>query len=151
MIKKIKDCLIKIIETITYLLLVTVVATVFISVCSRYLFHFPLFWADEIARMSCIWMVMFGSIVGIERNTHFNLDYFYNKFSRKIARVASKITLFFSSIFLIILCWEGIDLCRKILGVKSAGLGIPMYLFYLAMPVGSFLMLIYLFLGNNQK
>jgi len=150
MIKKIKDYLVKIEKIITSLLLLMVIVDVFISVCSRYLFHFPLFWADELARMSFIWMIMFGSVVGVEENTHFRMDYFYNKLPKRAAKIVFAISLFFISAFLIVLCWQGIVLCQNIVGVKSAGLGIPMYIFYLAIPIGAFLMLIQLFLSVNK-
>ena len=116
---------------------------VIVEVIFRYL-GFPLYWSEEIARYSFVWVILFGCIIGIEKNIHFKVDFFTQSLSKKIQKVIFYFSHFVTGVFLFFLAYKGIMLCINAQGVTSPALGIPQYYAYLAIPITSVLMLFHL-------
>jgi tripartite ATP-independent transporter DctM subunit len=55
------------------LLVLAEVAVLLMGVTSRYLFHKPLVWSDELASILFLWLAMLGSIVAFHRGQHMRM------------------------------------------------------------------------------
>ena len=136
--------------SIVLFLLIFLLVVVVTEVIFRYL-DFPLYWSEEIARYTFIWMVMFGCIIGVEKKIHFQVDIIVRSANKKIQRFIFFLSNFVASLFLIFMFYEGISLCIKTKKVTSAALGIPQFYAYLAVPVAALLMLIHLLFQVYEK
>jgi tripartite ATP-independent transporter DctM subunit len=56
------------------ILLMAEVVLIVTSVTARYVFHSPLFWADELASLMFVWLSMLGAVVALYRREHMRLS-----------------------------------------------------------------------------
>src|ERR1700732_2731737 len=49
------------------------IAVLFAGVVSRYVFHRPLTWTDELASILFLWLAMLGSVIALRRGEHMRL------------------------------------------------------------------------------
>ena len=142
-IYKIKDRFLQIEIAIVIFLLLVTFTVVIIEVIFRFL-GFPLYWSEEIARYSFVWLIMFGCIVGIEKKIHFQVDFFAKSLNKKLQKINFYISNLVTGVFLFFWAYKGVLLCINAQGVTSPALGIPQYYAYLAIPVTTALMLFHL-------
>jgi tripartite ATP-independent transporter DctM subunit len=62
-----------IIESIAALLVLAEVVILFSGVVSRYVFHKPLTWSDELASTLFLWLAMFGSVIAVRHGAHMRM------------------------------------------------------------------------------
>ena len=72
----------KIVGTLFYrlggVILLVSIALNFSNVVARYLFSYPIYWADEIVTFLMIWMVMLGAASAAMQNSHLSIDLILN-------------------------------------------------------------------------
>ena len=61
------------VEIPTALLVVVEVIILFAGVVSRYVFHSPLIWSDELASILFLWLAMLGAVVALRRSEHMRM------------------------------------------------------------------------------
>src|SRR5215470_1974874 len=69
------------VEAAAALLVVTEVVILFAGVVSRYVFHRPLLWSDELASILFLWMAMLGAVVALRRGEHMRMTAIVGKVS----------------------------------------------------------------------
>ena len=116
-----------------------------LQVFFRYFLNLPLDWSEEISRLFLIWMTFIGSSVAVKRNEHLMVEMFINKFPPRLRshwlrglRIVSILIL----LMIIVSSFELLDMTRN---QPSAILGFPTSLFFLSLPIGFLLMIVYLF------
>lgn len=117
---------------------------VFIQVVMRYLFNYSIYWSEEVARYIIIWFIFIGSSIAVREKAHATVDLLINYLPQVYKRLFSILAALVSVIFcllIIISSWKTIGNVVEY-GSVTPSLGIPMYIPYLAIPVGSTLMLI---------
>ncbi|MGO9787260.1 MAG: TRAP transporter large permease subunit [Stellaceae bacterium] len=65
--------LIRLTEPVTALLVALEVVILFAGVVSRYVFHSPLTWSDELASILFLWLAMLGAVIALRRSEHMRL------------------------------------------------------------------------------
>src|SRR5512144_1167222 len=61
------------IEGVAALLVVADIVILFAGVVSRYVFHQPILWSDELASILFLWMAMLGAVVALRRGEHMRM------------------------------------------------------------------------------
>ena len=61
------------VEIPTALLVVVEIVILFAGVVSRYVFHSPLIWSDELASILFLWLAMLGAVVALRRSEHMRM------------------------------------------------------------------------------
>src|SRR5690348_13809801 len=61
------------IEVVAALLVVADIVILFAGVVSRYVFHRPILWSDELASILFLWMAMLGAVVALRRGEHMRM------------------------------------------------------------------------------
>ena len=61
------------IEYIAALLVVAEIVVLFAGVVSRYVFHQPILWSDELASTLFLWLAMLGAVVALRRDEHMRM------------------------------------------------------------------------------
>ena len=125
--------------------LVMVIAT-FAQVVFRYVFAFSLPWADELARYCLVWMVFVGMVVALVRGQHVTVDLLLDRYRGRLQRVVHTVIDVAVAVLFLALLYGGVLLMQLTVGQTTSGLGLPKYLVYAALPVGSILMLVELVL-----
>jgi len=143
---------IKIMDWISYTLLIvsssTMLISTFLQVIFRYLFNHPLFWSEELSRYSFVWLVFIGAAVAMKRGVHIGVDYFVNNLPLKLKNYLKILISVLELFFLLTVINRSILVVRVNMSQHSPALRIPMGLVYLAIPVGFSLMVGYIISMN---
>ncbi|MEA3359299.1 MAG: TRAP transporter small permease subunit [Thermodesulfobacteriota bacterium] len=123
---------------IAAILLFTMASIAFINVLSRYLFHFSFAATEEITINLFVWVTVVGSGIAFERGGQLGMVTLFNIFPKKY----KKIVILFSSglsafLFLLVDIYtiQAIYFELTIFNATSAGLGIPVWIYYIGVPI----------------
>lgn len=129
-------------EMLVSLLMVIIVSTTFTQVISRYIFNYSLTWADELSRLSLVWIVLTGMVVCFVRGQHAVVGVFLDGYKGKNKLIATTLIDLLVFILFSIILFGGFRLMLMTWGQSTSGLGISRGMLYAALPVGASLMLI---------
>jgi TRAP-type transport system small permease protein len=113
---------------------------VFHQFFTRYALNDSASWTEEIARYLLIGVVFVGAAVGVRRNNHVQVDFFYHLVPRPVARVMSTTVDVLRIAFLVAACGLTLQLIDRIGGSPMAVVDLPMGLVYGAVLLGFVLM-----------
>jgi TRAP-type transport system small permease protein len=112
----------------------------FVNVLSRYLFHFSFAFTEELTINLFVWMTVIGSGIAFERGGQLGMVTFYNLFPAKMKKIVtlinaalSALLFVFVDIYIIQAMYEEMTLFHA----TSAALGIPVWIYYVGVPVFS--------------
>jgi TRAP-type transport system small permease protein len=139
----IMDILAGAVEFVMILLTVAMVVLVSYQVFQRYVLHYTPPWSEELAVYLMIWFGIIGIAAGVRRETHMSLHYFADKMPLGVQRVCTFIKYVLVLIYMGVLTNEGINMVILTMPQKSAAMGLPVGLVYLALPVSTVLILLF--------
>ncbi|WP_319415517.1 TRAP transporter small permease [Marispirochaeta aestuarii] len=85
MFTKILDVYARIINAVIILLMYLLMFSVALQIMGRYIHFIPRYlWAEEVARMSLIWVIFLGSMIGLRERRHFYVDFLPRNLSPKV-------------------------------------------------------------------
>lgn len=117
---------------------------VLLQVVFRYLVDLPLFWTEETARYCLVWASLLGAGVALKRGEHIAVTYVVERIPIGPARAVLVLSRTCVGLILTVMLWGGIQLVAVTHFQLSPALRIPMSVPYLAVPVGSCIMLVHL-------
>ena len=123
---------------IVAILLFTMASIAFINVLSRYLFHFSFAAAEEITINLFVWLTVVGSGIAFERGGQLGMVTLYNVFSKKFKKAIILFSATLSAILFLlvdIFTIQAIYYELTIFNATSAGLGIPVWIYYIGVPI----------------
>jgi tripartite ATP-independent transporter DctM subunit len=113
------------------------------GVISRYVFHNPLVWSDELASILFLWLAMLGAVVAFRRGEHMRM-------STLVSQARPRWRVFFDAFavavavaFLILILHSSIDYALDEAAVVTPAMEIPNIWRASAIPIGCALMLIF--------
>lgn len=117
-------------------------ALLFVNVVLRYVFRSPLAWAEELTMYTMVWIVFVGGSIVVRTRGHIAVDVLPLLLPRAANRGLAAAVSVISILFLAVFFHYSLE---HTLRVRAAGqvmpaMLAPMWLAYLAMPVGSALM-----------
>jgi TRAP-type C4-dicarboxylate transport system permease small subunit len=134
------DRRIRIDHWIAAVLMFTMASIAFINVLSRYLFHFSFASTEEITINMFVWLTVVGSGIAFERGGQLGMVTLYNAFPLRLKKWA---TLFSSALSALLFILVDIYMIQAIyeeltlFQATSAALGIPVWIYYIGVPVFS--------------
>ena len=132
----------KSIKVMTILFLSVMTVLVSVEVILRYFFGKSLYITEELTRYLMVWVVFLGSSLAVRDNSHISIEILVNRFEGRARYgfnlVAQAVFLF----FLVFLIVEGMIVLPFQMDQIIPSLDISIFWFYLAIPVGSFLMIL---------
>ena len=105
-------------------------ATVFYQFITRYVFNDSAAWTEEIARYLLIATVFVGAAIGVGKNNHIQVDFFYRYMPSKMARVFSVGVDGFRVGFMAYAAWLTWQLMQKMGSYQMTIVNLPMNLVY---------------------
>ena len=121
--------------------LAAMAVAVFLQVIFRYVFHLPLFWTEEFARYCLVWASLLGAAVALKRGEHITVTLFLDRFPEKTRRIMGAVARISMTAILAVIMWGGVQLVIVTSAQISPALRIPMAVPYMALPIGSAIML----------
>lgn len=139
---KFLDILDKIFFKLIGVAMIVMVAVMVYQVFLRYCLGKSNLWSEEVARYLCIYVTFIGSFIAIRRSSHLKVDFFVDLLGPKPKKILMLVTNIAVAFFLVYLTARGFDMVEGGFRNITSGLNIPMAYPYIAIPLGSFLMLL---------
>lgn len=139
-------------NTIAVVSMVTVSLLVFGNVVSRYGFSYTPIWSEELSRFLVVWSIFIGVAIGVRKNQHIGVDAIIRFLPHKL-KLASEVLLNLIGVVVIgILVFNSFEFIQHTREFEqlSPAMRIPMYIPYIAMPVGLSLSIVH-FIHNIVK
>ncbi len=115
-----------------------------VSVFLRYGLSRGLDWTEELGRYLMIWMGFLGASLALRNGAHVGVDMVRAALPRAVRRVVILIGSLIICSFFVMVTYQGIRLVSMVQEQESLVLPISMFWPYLAIPVGTLLMLVQL-------
>jgi C4-dicarboxylate transporter DctQ subunit len=114
----------------------------FVNVVLRYVFHWPISWAEEVSLYLMVWIVFIGGSMAVRTRGHMAIDLLPLVLSPKSRQRLSVFVALLALVFFAVFFWYSGQHVLRVQGIGQTTpvMGAPMWLAYLAMPVGSALM-----------
>ena len=109
------------------------------QVFSRYLLNHSLFWSEEVGRMCLVWISFLGASAVYKRGGHIGIYFLVQRLPHRVRRILAILLLLLSFFFFAIMIIFGFSFVAFTAGQKTAALGIPKSIPYLAIPLSGLL------------
>lgn len=131
-------------------LMLAMAILVFANVVLRYIFGTSLPWVEEITRYMMIWVAWLAVGLAMREGAHIAIDNFQNALPARWAQ-ALRLSVFLLIIgFFAAVAWFGLQYSLFAWRQESAVLRLPLGAIYLAIPIGSLLMLVHTLLMSRR-
>ena len=125
---------------IVAILLFIMASIAFVNILSRYLFHFSFAATEEITINLFVWVTVIGSGLAFERGGQLGMITLYNLFPKKFKKIVivfsaalGAVLFLLVDIYMIQAIYEELTLFNA----TSAALGIPVWIYYVGVPIFS--------------
>ena len=126
-----------VVEAIAAALVAAEIVVLFTGVVSRYAFHSPLTWSDELAAILFIWLSMLGAVVALRRGEHMRMT----ALVQKVTPATRALLDAFAIAFLVLIMWPTLDYAHEQTFIATPALEINDAWRAGAIPAGAALML----------
>ena len=124
-------------NTIAVILLVIMTTAIFLQVVSR-TFDYSIAWTEELARYCFIWLVYIGISFAVAKKSHIKIEAIAMLIDEKEKKYLSLFSDFVFLAFSVVILFKSTQMVANLyyLGQTSPALGLPMWIVYLAGPIG---------------
>lgn len=139
-------------NTLAVVSMTAVSLLIFAQVVSRYGFNHTPIWSEELSRFLVVWSIFIGVAIGVRNNQHIGVDAVIRFLPSKL-KLASEVLLNLIGVVVLgILIFNSIEFIQHTMEYEqlSPAMRIPMYIPYIAMPVGLSLSILH-FIHNIVK
>ncbi len=142
-----------IVELAASVLVVVEVIVLFAGVVSRYVFHEPLTWSDELASTLFIWLAMLGAVIAVRRNEHMRMTALVGMCQPEKRAFLDALALAAALAFMVLIADPAIEYAMEESYIVTSALGISGSWRASAFPTGIALMMVFavLQLGAHTK
>ena len=135
-------------KTLTQVCVAIMAVIVTLQVIFRYFLGNPIFWAEELARYSLVWMTFIGAAVGLRAGLLACMDLLVTRFPAPVQKWIRVLAIALNCALFGFLLYYSIVLVGipSVTSQKSPAMRLPMSYFYAAMPVGLILLLLQSFI-----
>jgi TRAP-type C4-dicarboxylate transport system permease small subunit len=141
---KVNDLVYKVLTFLCAVFLAAVVGTVFYQVVGRYVLQVSTPWSEETAVYSFIWMVLFGSALGVRDHSHLVADVLPETMGPLFDKLIP--TLTYAVVFVLALAFVRYGSEYALLGRTrySDTMAFPMIIVYVSLPISGVAMFLFL-------
>jgi tripartite ATP-independent transporter DctM subunit len=130
------------VEVPTALLVLVEIFVLLAGVVSRFVFHHPFVWSDELASILFLWLAMLGAVVALQRMQHMRLTAVVSRLSPATQGYAEILALAVPALFLAVLLPYAWEYAADEFYIETPALGLPNIVRAAAIPTGAALMLL---------
>jgi TRAP-type C4-dicarboxylate transport system permease small subunit len=121
-----------------------IVTIVTIEVVLRYVFGHSLIFTEELSRYLMVWVVFLGGAIAVRDDAHIRINVLVKRLSVKTHQIVRVTAYGLTITFLVVVTIEGLKILPRQLYQMCITIDVSLFYFYLAIPVGSILMMIFL-------
>ncbi len=132
----------KCVDILNILCMATMTVFVGTEVILRYCFSETLYVTEELARYLLVWMVFLSSSLAVRDDSHISIGSFVNRFHGRARACWKLIAQALLLTFFVYMVIEGTIVASMQWIQTVPSMGVSIFWFYLAVPVGGFLMLL---------
>lgn len=131
-------------ELLGALLLAVMACISFINVIVRYCTNFSFSSSEELTVNLFVWIVLLGTARAFREGSNFSMNLLYDAMPRSVRKILYVFSILCCITFFAALCWQGtIEVMDEIeLNVVSESLAIPVWLYTIATPLFSVLIIV---------
>jgi TRAP-type transport system small permease protein len=129
-------------ENLVAVMLAVMVINVSINVLTRYVFFYPVIWAEEFARYIMIWFAFFGMSLALRDHDHVAITIVKDLFPPPVRRVIHIVLDLLILGFLVLLLYQSLRYMGRLRSQTSPAMGISMQIPYFSVTLGAFLMVL---------
>ena len=124
-------------EYLLVVLMVVEVVVVFAQVVTRYVFHSPLAWSEELARYMFIWLVWIGAAYATKLRKNIIIDVVASKFKGNVKLISEIINFVLFVVLMLFMLWTTSTVMMQVYESNSIGTGthLPMWIVWLSLPL----------------
>ena len=124
-------------EYLLVVLMVVEVVVVFAQVVTRYVFHSPLAWSEELARYMFIWLVWIGAAYATKMRQNIIIDVVCSKFKGNVKLISEIINFVLFVVLMLFMLWTTSTVMMQVYESNSIGTGthLPMWIVWLSLPL----------------
>jgi tripartite ATP-independent transporter DctM subunit len=142
MISRIETGLRNAVEVPTALLVLIEIFVLLAGVVSRFVFHHPFVWSDELASILFLWLAMLGAVVALQRMQHMRLTAVVSRLTPGLQPYSDVVSVAVPALFLAILLPFAWDYAAEEYYIETPALGLSNIVRAAAIPTGAALMLV---------
>src|SRR6478736_6233274 len=101
------------VETATAGLVLLEIVILLAGVISRYVFHSPLVWSDELASILFLWLSMLGAVVALRRGEHMRMTGLVSRVSPQTRALLEAVAITASIAFLLLLLPHALEYAEE--------------------------------------
>ena len=131
-------------------LVVAEIVVLLAGVTSRYVFHEPLIWSDELASILFLWLAMLGAVVAFRRDEHMRMTALVGMLPQRAQAFLDIVAVVTALAFLVLIVEPAYEFAADEVFVTTPALEIPNAWRAAALPIGSGLMIAMAFLRLIQ-
>lgn len=126
-------------NTVAALAFATITIVAFANVISRYFLNASLAFTSEITVNVVVWLTMIGAVIGVREGSHLGFSLLHDRLMGRAHQVVTVLIAAAMVLFFVMVLWFGLELAlqQRESGRATFSIGIPQWLFTLALPVGS--------------
>ena len=143
-LRRLNDAVYLIFEMACAVLLTVMVVTIFAQVLARYVFLASTPWSEEIAVYCFIWVVLFGTGIGVREHSHLVADVLPDGLPAILDRGLTFLSQALIAVTAAVFLWYGAEYAMLGITRLSFSMGFPMVYIYIAMPIAGGAMLLFL-------
>lgn len=125
-------------------LMAAMAALVFANVVSRYVFNYSFLWVEEITRYMMVWIGFIGSGLVLRYGAHIAVEALQDALPTRAAQAMRVFVVILLAITFLAMTWLGVEYVRFAWDQETPVFNWNFGLVYLAIPLGSALMLVHL-------
>lgn len=144
LVARLNSKLLLLVNLLTVFLFISMTLIVFGQVVMRYLFNSSIFWGEEFARYSMIWITFLGAALGVSKGEHTRIDFFIKLLPIKLKKGMEIFNRLLSITFLLAISYYSLSMLTNTMNLKSPALEIPVGVVHSVLPFAGFVMSIYL-------
>ena len=139
-------------ELVGAVMLMIMVSIAFINVVTRYFIKYPLSFTEEIEVNLFVWLVMLGTSMAFKQGANLSMTFFYERLAPKKRLICFVFSTAASILFFAVLAYYGyVEVIDEIaLDVTTESLDIPVWIYTIATPVFSVLIILRLLQHSIQ-
>ena len=124
-------------EYLLVFLMVVEVVVVFAQVVTRYVFHSPLAWSEELARYMFIWLVWIGAAYATKMRKNIIIDVVCSKLQGDVKLIREIINFVLFVVLMLFMLWTTSTVMMQVYESNSIGTGthLPMWIVWLSLPL----------------
>ena len=133
--KHIRDAIDRISYGVIVALMTTMTTIIAVQVALRYVFNSSIDWADEVARLSFVWLVFLAVPHGVKAGIHVGLDLLPNLMPPNLRAICAVFNRFVLAVFLIVAGWQALTLAIRNWDNEMPTIALSSGLFFLALAI----------------